>query len=313
MFIVIVAVLWVGYKSIDHYIEMHKAVLPEKSNYEHISTMDVVKPDTVSGGINENSNNKPYVRPEKEKNEYELLLEKYTLGNPVNGQYSEWLPRLFNSKLTDEIKALIVLRNQDYSADRKIIKKSCKELFPNKTIETSTGGGVIEKDGKKSFCSDKESNYYDYHELNNDYHQLFGNSSNLSIINDVIIYDYRYGYTPYLYSDTINGYVELSCNCGGTYAFGTQFYRVINTNKDDNNMIIDIAYLEMDKKDNNNIFSFSSSSGNHYEANINNNTEDFYNMIDQIFEKEVNYLKQYRFSFNKGEKDYYLVSIDNLN
>ena len=270
LFVVIVAVLWVGYKSIDHYIEMHKVVVPEKSNYEEVTTKDEIQTDSSDESINDNTNNTMYVRPEKEKTEYELLLEKYTLGNPVNGQYSEWLPRLFNSKLTDEIKALIVLRNQDYSADRKIVKKSCKELFPDKAIKDDGTFGILEKDGKKSFCSNKESNYYDYNELNNDYHQLFGSSSDLPIFKDIIIFNHCCGgYTPYLYSDTVNGYVELSCNCGGTYGFGTQFYRVINTNKDDNNMIIDIAYLELDAKKINSTYSFNSPSGNNYEVNKN--------------------------------------------
>ena len=240
----------------------------------------------------------------KAKTEFEILLEKYTFGDE---QISTWLPELLNNKLNDKNKVIIAIHNS--SSIKKKTNKTCSEMFPNKQIEGNDK--AIEENGYKGFCADNVSNYYNYDKLNSNYKNLFGNSSNLPIINEMIGFSISSGYLPYLYSNVLNGYVELSCNCGGTFANGDKLYKIFNTSKDDKKITIDIMYLQLANYDG--VLSFTTPIGNVYEYKNGSNSEEFYKMVDSIFENEKSLLKQYRFNFVKGSTDYYLTSVDNLN
>lgn len=247
-------------------------------------------PNTNSGFIKEtpieenNSEEVENLPTQKEKTKYEKILEKYTLGDFGMGS---WLPTLLSEKLTDMNKLYIVLHNSDRIKESSSIK--CEELFPNFKFEKESSGTKIIFNGESAFCG--ESNYYyDYEKLNAEYHSLFGKASNLSKIQGLLKYN---GYSsanipyPFAYSNTIDGYVELSCNCGGT-GIPNKFYRIINTEEDAKKLIIDIKYAESD------------------DATVIGDDK----KLDKLFENEN--LKKFRFNFEKNHDRYYLISIDNI-
>ena len=300
VFIVVIIVVFFGGKYIGYTIQKNKKVVP----YDW---------DSVGSGVRIDI---PGVKPYNEvilkddtnntktnKTEFEVLLEKYTFGDE---QISTWLPELLNNKLSDKNKVYITIHNS--SSIKKKTNKTCSEVFPNINMSENN---KVEKDEYMGFCADNISNYYNYDELNSINKNLFGNSSNLPIINEMIVFSASTSYIPYLYSNTLNGYVELSCNCGGTFANGDKLYRIINTSKDDNKITIDIMYLQLVNHEG--VLSFTTPVGNVYEYKNGSNSEDFNKMVDSIFENEKSLLKQYRFNFVKGSTDYYLTSIDNLN
>lgn len=302
--VVLVGILLIGSAFVIDYYETQKVVVPVKSGDSKEIPIKEVEPAEEKPADNPTSNNAPV----KTKTEYEQVLEKYTFGDE---HFYAKISNLLNNKLNDENKLYITLKNS--SSLEKTKDVTCDKVLPGLTVKDNNNSFKVESNGVAGQCY-SPTRYYDYNDLNEMYHSLFGNDSNLPIIKGFIPF-VDYGLPdPYAYSDEVGGYVKLSCNCGGTYANPIRVYRIINTNKTDNNMIIDIAFLEVNY-DNQHNYSFNSGSGRNYAFDSLDKTSNssYYSMIDSIYENEIDYLRKYRFNFNKGEKDYYLVSIDNLN
>lgn len=157
---------------------------------------------------NNKTNNKVEQTTSIKQDEFEILAQEI-LDNFVYDDYN----LLATENFSEDYRTILAIKQ----SKKLSITDSCKNLFGNK-LKKEYEMYIIEnpKNNTEAYCFDSgEKAFYSYDEVNEKYKELFGSDANAA---KTFVTTRETGKAViYKYSDSNNGYVELSCNCGGIW------------------------------------------------------------------------------------------------
>ena len=249
---------------------------------------------------------------EKEIQKVELKEAKTLIDNYVYDDYY----LMTEEKYSEDYKTILAIKrtnNETYE------NYSCKDLFGNhlKTNEYGSGYSLF-YDNKEIFgvCYDSENDlreFYSYDHVNNTYHNLFGDENNAKKGN--ITTDFDGGAIIYQYSEEKDGYVSLSCECGGVW-FG-ESQHIYDAYIKDNKLYITFGFVLFENISEKEL---TLSNGKetldidltNFDYNPNHSYEEISKELDFVFDKYEEKIPKYEIVFKKKDTGYLYYSIKEI-
>ena len=256
----------------------------------------------------ENSLEKDTTSQKEEENKIELayareLVYKYI---SAGGLGDSRRSTLLNEGLTEEAKLALAI---NYATPISI-NYTCEEAFPDAT--KANNQFIIKRGNFYGVCSSDDATLYSYDQypydsVNDSYKKLFGEELSAPKI-DMGKIEYDFGI--YAYSSKYDAYIEVSCQCGGTWGGPTKsYFEVKNEKFDGDTLTVDMVYIFLSKPiDNNKSFDEIDYVGKINGQEVRFNTKESEN--EEVFlNKYLDKLDTYRIEFVFKDKAYKLVNI----
>ena len=144
----------------------------------------------------------------------------------------------FSEGMTNEVRNSIAIFNLAVKYEGQV---SCSSIYNNNPIakmESDTSYSIIDGDFAGG-CDENLVPFYKYDDVNEVYKDLFGEGNAIpkeSFKFEALVYDYN---------KTQDGFVKLSCRCGGGY-FNRPLYFVKSAKVKEDKLVIEAAYINLE-------------------------------------------------------------------